>query len=444
MAANVANSVSQRYIIGPNNTRSPLPSLSKDAQKDTQNTESSKSDAQKSTTQTPQKSTSQTITQTKPQSTNDSLKFAGVQKSFNIMDVIPNTDVINLDEEGNKQLSDLMRDINALQIAKKSLSQAQSIAKDIKSNYKTEANDNFAPLNDNALRARYNASQQIKNIFNNAKYNGKNVFAPDFFATPLINTERINLRSLNLRDELSIDIFSTNLLKLSDEIESNIRTLQEKVDKIEANKWLTLEQLSNVRLEQKSVNDSAKALSQTPSLASALAEIMGAGGATPATKTEETPKDSSVESSTDSNTESNAETKSSTDSNAETTTDSTDSNASQNINSNAQPQNTENAGEGATVSQNTESNQQTTQTDSKESSTDTTTANTATETKTEQNNTESSTESKTADTNTETTNSGTTNSGATQATALNTENSTNNVVGVVSGDQKEQVVDLYM
>ncbi|RDU67682.1 hypothetical protein CQA53_01400 [Helicobacter didelphidarum] len=206
----------------------------------------------------------------------DSLKFVGIQKKFSIVDIIPSTDRINIDDDPqySAQINDILATLKSLQLAKKSLSEVQSITKDIKSSYKTEKNDAWAPLDDSMLRQRYEATLQIKDILANAVYNHKNVFTADYSDKGIkLNLERKDLANLNLNDELSINIFSDNIAKLSSEIESNIRNLQDKIDKIDQSRWLSMEQLRNVQLEQKSVNDSIKATSATPSLASALAEV---------------------------------------------------------------------------------------------------------------------------------------------------------------------------
>lgn len=477
MAANIASGVTQRYIIGPNNTRSALPETIADkANTETTATNTNTNTNTNANTDTKVKeSKTQPPVNTKPQNTKDSLKFAGVQKTFNIMSVIPNSDITNPEISGDKQTSELIDRLNALQFAKRTLSEVQSIVKDIKSNYRTESNDNFAPLNDDALRARYDASMQIRELIDGAKYKGKNVFLPGFFGDDItLNSARLNLRNLNLRDELSINIFSNNVARLSDEIESNVKTLQGKLDKIQENKWLSMEQLSGVQLEPKSVNESAKALSATPSLTAAL-QAASASGASSGASVASVASDSKADS--NATTDSSATTADSTNNIESNSQDSTESStdSTQNINSNAQPQSA-NTGEGGTTSSNpaadnaTTTNDstniadntqttQTTQTTESSAQTDsTTTSNTESNTQTDSTtatNTQTSTqadsqtkEDTTNAQNTQTTQSSNPDSNTTAqnaAQSAQTTDSTNNTaVGIVSGTDKDKVVDLYM
>lgn len=464
MAANIASGVTQRYIIGPNNTRSALPETIAD--KANTQTTATNTNTNANTDTKAKESKTQPPVNTKPQNTKDSLKFAGVQKTFNIMSVIPNSDITNPEISGDKQTSELIDRLNALQFAKRTLSEVQSIVKDIKSNYRTESNDNFAPLNDDALRARYDASMQIRELIDGAKYKGKNVFLPGFFGDDItLNSARLNLRNLNLRDELSINIFSNNVARLSDEIESNVKTLQGKLDKIQENKWLSMEQLSGVQLEPKSVNESAKALSATPSLTAALqaASASGASGASGAADSKADSNASADSSATTADSTNNIE--SNSQDSTESSTDST-----QNINSNAQPQSA-NAGEGGTTSANPAAdnatptndstsvadNTQTTQTTESSAQADsTTTSNTESDTQTDSTtatNTQTSAQadSQTKENTTNAQNTQSSNPDSNNITAQNaaqsaqTTDSTNNTaVGIVSGTDKDKVVDLYM
>lgn len=207
---------------------------------------------------------------------NDSLKFADIQKTFSIIDEIPTTDIVATDDDPayDAQVNDMLNTLKALQVARKSLSDVQSIAKDIKSNYKTEKNDAWAPVDDTMLRQRYEATQQIKDILSKATLNHKNVFTMDYAKDGIIlDLGKKDMSALNLRDEHSINIFSDNINRLSRQIEENVQKLQEKIDKINKSRWLSMENLRNVRLQQKEVNAGLKAAQATPSLASALAEI---------------------------------------------------------------------------------------------------------------------------------------------------------------------------
>ena len=207
---------------------------------------------------------------------NDSLKFAGIEKTFNIVDIVPSSDVSNdeVDPQYSAQINDILSTLKALQVAKKSLSDVQSIAKDIKSNYRVEKNDAWSPIDDTMLRQRYEATVQIKDILTNAIYNHKNVFTMDYSDKGIkLDINRKSLDQLNLRDEHSINIFSYNIDMLSNQIEHEIQKLQAKIDKIEESRWLSMEKLRNVRLEQKSVNNELKNTNMIPSLASALAQV---------------------------------------------------------------------------------------------------------------------------------------------------------------------------
>ncbi len=206
----------------------------------------------------------------------DSLKLVDIQKTFSIIEEVPAIDAIAQDNGPayNEQINDILHTMKALQIAKKSLRDVQSVTKDIKSNYKTEKNDAWAPIDDTMLRQRYDATQQIKNILKNAVLNHKNVFTLDYAKDGVtLDLQRKDINMLNLRDEHSINIFYDNIERLSQQIEENIQKLQGKIDKINQDRWLSMENLRNVRLEQKEVNAGLKNANQTPSLASALAQI---------------------------------------------------------------------------------------------------------------------------------------------------------------------------
>lgn len=142
---------------------------------------------------------------------NDSLKFADIQKTFSIIDEIPTTDIVATEDDPayDTQVNDMLNTLKALQVARKSLSDVQSIAKDIKSNYKTEKNDAWAPVDDTMLQQRYEATQQIKDILSKATLNHKNVFTMDYAKDGIIlDLGKKDMSALNLRDEHSINIFS--------------------------------------------------------------------------------------------------------------------------------------------------------------------------------------------------------------------------------------------
>lgn len=215
------------------------------------------------------------LTLQQAQTSKDSLKLADMQKTFSIISEVPSTDIVSTDNNQNydTQTNEILDTLKALQVAKKSLSDVQSITKDIKSNYKTEKNDAWAPIDDTMLKQRYEAVQQIKNILNNATFNHKNVFTMDYSKNGVkLDLERKDINSLNLRDEHSINIFSDNISRLSQQIEGNIQKLQDKVDNMNKGRWLSMENLRNVRLQQKEVNTGLQA-NTTPSLASALAQV---------------------------------------------------------------------------------------------------------------------------------------------------------------------------
>ncbi len=205
----------------------------------------------------------------------DSLKLADIQKNFKIIDEVPSTDTINVDDDPqySSQINNIYSTMKALQIAKKSLSDTQSIVKDIKSNYKIEKYDAWAPVDDTMLKQRYDLTLQIKKILSNAVYNHKNVFTADYSQEGIkLNLERKDLNSLNLRDEHSIDIFSYNIDKLSQQIEEEIKKLQDKIDKINQDRWLSMAKLSDIKLQPKEVNANLKNTQQTPNLATMLAQ----------------------------------------------------------------------------------------------------------------------------------------------------------------------------
>lgn len=215
------------------------------------------------------------LTLQQAQTSKDSLKLADMQKTFSIISEVPSTDIVSTNDNQTytTQMNEILDTLKALQVAKKSLSDAQSITKDIKSNYKTEKNDAWAPIDDTMLKQRYEAVQQIKNIFNNATFNHKNVFTIDYSKNGVkLDLERKDINSLNLRDEHSINIFSDNINRLSQQIEDNIQKLQDKVDNMNKGRWLSMENLRNVKLQQKEVNAGLQA-NTTPSLASALAQV---------------------------------------------------------------------------------------------------------------------------------------------------------------------------
>ncbi|MCI5787325.1 MAG: hypothetical protein MR025_07760 [Helicobacter trogontum] len=216
------------------------------------------------------------ITLQKIPTANDSLKLVDMQKTFSIIDEVPAADAIATDEnpEYDAQINDMLNTLKALQVAKKSLSDVQSITKDIKSNYKTEKNDAWAPVDDTMLRQRYEATLQIKDILSKATLNHKNVFTMDYAKDGItLDLGRKDMSALNLRDEHSINIFSDNIDRLSQQIEENVQKLQQKIDKINKSRWLSMENLRNVRLQQKEVNAALKAAQPAPNLASALAQI---------------------------------------------------------------------------------------------------------------------------------------------------------------------------
>ncbi|RDU71238.1 hypothetical protein CQA66_06745 [Helicobacter aurati] len=201
----------------------------------------------------------------------DSLKFAGTQKTFSIIDTVPDS-MHNSESQGEQhsnQVSEMLSTIKALQIAKKSLSDAQSIVKDIKSNYKVESNDEWSILDNKMLQQRYNAMQEIKKIFDNAQYNHKNVFKINYTDKNIhLDLDKNNLKNLNLRDGHSIDIFSYNIDSLSKQIDKEIKNLQDKIDSINQARWISTQQLKNIPLEQKDIK--ANTSNNTPNLASLL------------------------------------------------------------------------------------------------------------------------------------------------------------------------------
>lgn len=214
------------------------------------------------------------LTLQQAQTSKDSLKFADIQKTFNIVSEVPSTDAKPTEDSPayDTQISEILDTLKALQIAKKSLSDVQSITKDIKSNYKTEKNDAWAPIDDTMLRQRYEAAQQIKDILKNATFNNQNVFTMDYSKSGVsLDLQRKDVSALNLRDEQSIDIFSYNIDKLSQQIGDNIQKLQDKIDKIKQSRWLSMENLRNVRIQPKEVNATTQA--DVPSLASILAQL---------------------------------------------------------------------------------------------------------------------------------------------------------------------------
>lgn len=409
----------------------------------------------------------------------DSLKFAGLEKKFNIVDVVPSSDTTN--DDGDPQYSakidEIISTLKALSIAKKSLSDVQSITKDIKSSYKTETNDAWAPLDDSMKRQRYEAVKQIQEILKNAKYNDKNVFTMDYSDKDVkLDLQRKDVSQLNFQDELSINIFSDNIDKLGQQIEENIKKLQDKIDKIEDARWLSMEKLRNVRLEQKAVNEGLKQTSATtPSLIDALAQVTSLSNSVkPLTQNAESnlnpladskktemlqsvsqnPKtSSSTQAQSTKNTNNATPTNSNQiakDDNAQTQGKESTSNIATNQASSKEANQTQ-TNQNNSSSQNNQtqtSNQQATPTNN---TTPTNTANPTTQAKSEQNaNTQATTQSSNATNATTNVPASTNTNATTQANSNQTANNTsnespnNNVVGVVSGNDKEKVVDLFV
>ena len=201
----------------------------------------------------------------------DSLKFAGTDTTFSIVDIVPSSD--SAPSQGtaySAQIEDMLSTMKALQVARKSLSQAQSLVKDIKSNYKVEKYDEWSPLDDSLLLQRRGFMLQIREIFEKALYDNQNVFTMDYASKGVnIDLDKHDLKGLNLRDGHSIDIFSYNLQALSKQMDNEIGNLQKKIDSINQTRWLPESQLKGLPLEQKTVSaDNSKAI---PNLASLLA-----------------------------------------------------------------------------------------------------------------------------------------------------------------------------
>ena len=215
----------------------------------------------------------------------DSLKFAGIDTSFNITNIIPTSDAVAQKETSQAEIDKKTDMLKALQIAKKSLSDAISISKDIKSNFKSEDNDAFAPLDDNALKERYALALQIKDILNNAKYNGSDAFSTDYSSEDItLDLSKKDLSVLNIRDEQSIDKFSKNLNELSTQIDEATRKLQEQIDKLQNSRWLSMDKLKTIKLEPKTLGLSNNTL---PNLADALALFSSAGNSGATSKRED-------------------------------------------------------------------------------------------------------------------------------------------------------------
>lgn len=382
---------------------------------------------------------------------NDSLKFAGIEKTFNIVDIVPSSDVSNdeVDPQYSAQINDILSTLKALQVAKKSLSDVQSIAKDIKSNYRVEKNDAWSPIDDTMLRQRYEATVQIKDILTNAIYNHKNVFTMDYSDKGIkLDINRKSLDQLNLRDEHSINIFSYNIDMLSNQIEHEIQKLQAKIDKIEESRWLSMEKLRNVRLEQKSVNNELKNTNMIPSLASALAQV--------ANNQTQNSSDSDVAAllNNDKSASDNAPANLSSSPNIATTTSNnpeiqensnTNGNVVVGIAKNNAPQDIDESLNTTQMPQNTESPNIQSLDDSSPSSKqntdiDTQTNNTQTNTSSQMNTIQSQTRDSTT---TNATTENTSSQDNTESTAQNNANN-GNTVGIVSGDDKERVVDLFL
>ena len=201
----------------------------------------------------------------------DSLKFAGTDTTFSIVDIVPSSD--SAPSQGtaySTQIEEMLSTMKALQVARKSLSQAQSLVKDIKSNYKVEKYDEWSPLDDSLLLQRRGFMLQIRDIFEKALYDNQNVFTIDYTTKGVnIDLDKHSLKGLNLRDGHSIDIFSYNLQALSKQMDNEIGNLQKKIDSINQTRWLPESQLKGLPLEQKTVStDNSKDI---PNLASLLA-----------------------------------------------------------------------------------------------------------------------------------------------------------------------------
>ena len=208
----------------------------------------------------------------------DSLKFAGTDTTFSIVDIVPSSD--SAPSQGtaySAQIEDMLSTMKALQVARKSLSQAQSLVKDIKSNYKVEKYDEWSPLDDSLLLQRRGFMLQIREIFEKALYDNQNVFTMDYASKGVnIDLDKHDLKGLNLRDGHSIDIFSYNLQALSKQMDNEIGNLQKKIDSINQTRWLPESQLKGLPLEQKTVSaDNSKAI---PNLASLLAATPSPSG----------------------------------------------------------------------------------------------------------------------------------------------------------------------
>ncbi|STQ86703.1 hypothetical protein LS73_003230 [Helicobacter muridarum] len=205
-------------------------------------------------------------------SSKDSLKLADTQKSFSIVDIVPNSIQSNQtgEDDNSSQIDEILSTMKALHIARKSLSDVQSIVKDMKNNYKVEARDEWLLPENNMLKQRYNAMLEIKRIFENAKYNQQNVFSINYADKNInLNFERNNLSNLNLRDGHSIDIFSYNIDMLSKDIDKEIGNLQSQIDSIKQSRWLSMQQLKTIPLEQKETKQIDNNTNQ-PNLASLL------------------------------------------------------------------------------------------------------------------------------------------------------------------------------
>lgn len=214
----------------------------------------------------------------------DSLKFAGTDTTFSIVDIVPSSD--SAPSQGtaySAQIEDMLSTIKALQVARKSLSQAQSLVKDIKSNYKVEKYDEWSPLDDSLLLQRRGFMLQIREIFEKALYDNQNVFTMDYASKGVnIDLDKHDLKGLNLRDGHSIDIFSYNLQALSKQMDNEIGNLQKKIDSINQTRWLPESQLKSLPLEQKTVSaDNSKAIPNLASLLAATPSPLGSllGGA---------------------------------------------------------------------------------------------------------------------------------------------------------------------
>lgn len=172
-------------------------------------------------------------------SANPKLKLATLKNEEKPISKIPETDSINVAQGaaagnvGKKNTSDI-KELNTfvgyLQVANKSIKDAESLTNDIKSNY-YKLKDSSIDEEQKYLQDSQNKLKEIKDKLENSKLGSKNVFAMDYKGENLAFDPKIlNMKDIDVKDLSSIQQLEKSLKQSQSDINSSLFTLSSRID----------------------------------------------------------------------------------------------------------------------------------------------------------------------------------------------------------------------